>query len=328
LETDALYQTQLPYRDEVLDRLETLERRLLAEVQTRDRETADLYHQLALLRAQVDDLKRALARTQAKPGRDWFADWQRETRPQSLVSDKELLRIMGTTGYCLRRRLVVELHRRGAIGTGNPRSGGARRPFARLLKREIIEAVGASRESGGRPMEFFRLTARGREAYKRLYGREAAESEYDRLMRRHRSSEHVLLNLQAEEILEGWAEVVDLYPSRVEIPGVGVFDPDIVAVVGGRPMYVECERGRGKSREKQGRKWEIYARATGGQFHIFVPNKPAQERVQRGVAEWAVENQAVITLRICTVSVWRREQTYPPWTFERRYTHGQLLSGG
>ena len=138
----------------------------------------------------------------------------------------------------------------------------------------------------------------------------------------------MLLNLQAAKILEPWADAADLFPSRLQVEGLGVFDPDIVAIVDGNPIFVECERGQGSRRELADRKWEILAAASGGQLHVFVPNRAVERRLTRDIGRWAEENQASVVLRVCTVSVWMRDRPCPPWTSEHVFRSGAPFERG
>jgi len=304
------------------ERLQAVEQRLQAEAQTRDTETSDLYRQVALLRSQLEELRSALlaGRSEATLGNvvhlsDTREGWRTE-------ASLETLRIIGSTGDCRHSDLIQALQCSGAVCTADLRSGSARRPFERLLQHGLIEAITVSQDAGGRPVSLFRLTYAGREEYRRLWSQPPAESTYDRLLRRHKSPEHVLLNLQAAEILRSWADAVDLYPSRLQVPGLGVFDPDIVAVAGGKPLYVECERGHGKARDQQRAKWHIHAAASAGQLHLFVPNRPTQDRVVRQVARWAEESRADVVLRVSAISLWRQQKLPCPWMLEQEYRFG------
>jgi hypothetical protein len=126
------------------------------------------------------------------------------------------------------------------------------------------------------------------------------ESEYDRLLARHKSAEHVLLNLQARDALRaGGAESVDLYPHPVSLPNGGTFDVDMVAVFGGKPLYVEAERGSAPKKRPQ--KWTNYAAVT-KDFYIVVPNTKAKSRLISETDRWACENPAAaqgVTRHVC-----------------------------
>ena len=316
-EVEVTEQNRRALCSDLSERVQALERRLQIEVQTRDRETSDLYRRLTHLRLEVEESGCSAGAERSLPPKSSSVHTNDDNAEVERGATLGLLRIMGVTGTPLRRSLVDMLLQEGLIATTDPRSGGARRPFSQLQQKGLVEAVIVSRESGGHPMHLFRLTHPGQDLYRHMYHGDPVESAYDRLLRRHKSPEHVLLNLQAAKILEPWADAVDLFPSRLQVEGVGVFDPDIVAIVDGKPIFVECERGQGSRRELADRKWEILAAASGGQLHAIVPNRAVEQRVTRDIGRWAEENQASVVLRVSTISVWMRERPSPPWTSER-----------
>jgi len=150
-----------------------------------------------------------------------------------------------------------------------------------------------------------RLTERGREAFRTLFGEEPVKSEYDLLLARHKSPEHVLLNLHARSVLlSAGAESVDLYPRPVPLSNGGTFDVDIVAVFGGKPLYVEAERAVSGSKGDRTHKWTNYATVTRN-FYVVVPNKRSKTVIISEVSRWAYDNPdyaAGVTLHLCQLS--------------------------
>jgi hypothetical protein len=47
---------------------------------------------------------------------------------------------------------------------------------------------------------------------------------------------------------------VDHFASQPEVPGLGILDPDIIAVVDRRSIPIECEQGQGNRRDLLDRK--------------------------------------------------------------------------
>ncbi len=129
------------------------------------------------------------------------------------------------------------------------------------------------------------------------------ESEYDRLLARHKSAEHVLLNLETRDVLlAAGAESVDLYPRPVPLPNGGTFDVDLVAVCDGKPLYVEAERFGGKS--DRSRKWRNYALVT-KELYVVTPNKKAKSAIISELSLWAYQHPdqaAGVTLHVCQLS--------------------------
>jgi len=322
------------------------EAEVLHRVETLAVDVPSLRSELTLLRSQVDEIQRRRLRAGLEPGGDWHTAWRETSLPRHLKVDEALIRVMGETGECLRQSLVNRLYGRGVVTTRQTSHRATRRPFDHLLKWEIIDRIVAKRESQrGKPLSFFRLTARGRHAYRLQCQRRFAEgredgkcepvrcepvtSEYDLLLARHKSPEHVWLNLRAGQIMRYWAQRVNLYPREGETCGVGLFAPDIeVLLHGGDRLYVECERGRWKASAARQRKWEIYHRVTRGHFYLFVPNKPTQEVIRKEIRRWAQEVNADVHLYLCNVSVWQRDvragersENDAPWTIEESYEY-------
>jgi len=199
-------------------------------------------------------------------------------------------------GFCLRADV--------AAATGiDVSSGTAHRTFERLREQGVIEEERPKVESVGQTPYLLRLTERGRETFRALFDQEPVESEYDRLLARHKNAEHVLLNLETRDaLLAAGAESVDLYPRPVPLPNGGTFDVDLVAVFGGKPLYVEAERFGSKS--NRSRKWANYATVT-EDFYVVAPNKRAKSAIISELSLWAYQHPdqaAGVTLHVCQLS--------------------------
>ena len=79
-------------------------------------------------------------------------------------------------GFCLRAGVA------NAIGFKDATSGAARRVFNDLRERGLLEEERPQAETVGRTPYLLRLTERGREAFRALFGQEPVEPEYDRLL--------------------------------------------------------------------------------------------------------------------------------------------------
>lgn len=219
--------------------------------------------------------------------------------------EEQALHVIGSRGHCLRADVARALGLQGSTtGTIHRLCESLRE--AGWIEEEYPQAEGIV----GRPPYLLRLTERGRETYRRLFGAEPAESEYDRLLARHKSVEHVLLNLQAREaLLAAGAASVDLYPRPVALPGGGVFDVDIVAVFDGRSLYIEAERPTEKRARERTAKWNAYAAVT-KEFYVVTPNKEAKTAIISEISLWAYRNPeraAGVTLRVCQLSAFDGE---------------------
>jgi hypothetical protein len=266
------------------------------QLQARDVELAHLRNEVVAHR------EREKTSSEAPPAAEMitaFADddlaaWQASA---AFARDREALHAIGRHGFCLRADVAK------AIGIADATSGTARQVFENLVALDLLEQERPRSESVGQTPYFLRLTARGREVYRALFGEEPVASEYERLLARHKSAEHVLLNLRARDALQVvGAESVDLYPHPVGLPTGGTFDVDLVAVVGGKPLYVEAERSGKK--EARVRKWTNYASVT-KDFYVFVPNTDAKTGIISELSKWSYHNAKAaggVTLHLCQLS--------------------------
>jgi len=281
-------------------------------LQVRNEENRQLREEIARLNRRIAELSasRMVAETLtvgASPGQggsvqpenttgelSWLAGWQLSP---DYARDVEVLRVIGQYGYVLRESIAR------ALGM-DPRAGTAVRTFDRLREMEIIGEKACRMEGrGGKPPNLLFLTEKGRQAYRAIFGQEAIEPEDERLLQRHKSEEQVMLALQARAILETHnAEWIDLFPDPQPLPGGGVFEIDLIAVLDGQKIFVELERApRGLRRVE---KWERYARLTRS-FYFFVPNKDALNRLMTEISHWAYHHSdqaAGVVVHICQVS--------------------------
>ena len=137
------------------ERVQALERRLQIEMETRDRETADLYLRLTHLHLEVEESGCSAGEVGSLPPEGSPVRIDDGNVEVGRGATWGLLRIIGRSSMTLRRSLVNTLHQEGLIGTSDRSSGGARRPFAHLQKRDIIEAVTSAERVTVIPRIFF-----------------------------------------------------------------------------------------------------------------------------------------------------------------------------
>lgn len=299
----AMTEAVVAERESLRRRVQELEGEL-GEVRVRyeevQRQLAARDAELARLRAEVVSLRDAAVppATLERSERSERSERRERSAGATRAVEERALEVIGSRGYCLRADVAR------AVGL-DPTSGSAHRLFEALREAGWIEEEQPQAEVVGRPPYLLRLTEGGREAYRRLFGAEPVESQYDRLLARHKSVEHVLLNLQAREaLLAAGATSVDLYPRPVALPGGGVFDVDIVAVFDGRSLYIEAERPTEKRVRERTAKWNAYAAVT-KEFYVVTPNKEAKTAIISEISLWAYRNPeraAGVTLRVCQLS--------------------------
>ncbi|WP_347245520.1 hypothetical protein [Thermogutta sp.] len=296
--------------------------RLHSEIERITRERDEYLYRLQVredenqrLREEIAQLQRRVAAASAQPraesscpiateDAEWLAVWQASP---DYARDVEALQVIGQHGYVLREPVARSLNL-------DYRSGSAVRLFERLREIGLIEEKTApALGTRGRTPNLVFLTEKGRQAYKAIFGCEPVESEDQRLLRRHKSYEQTMLALQARLILEEHGAYVDLFPSPQPLPGGGVFEVDLVAILDDQKLFIELEMApRGLRRLD---KWDRYARLT-KLFYFFVPNRDAMNRLMTELNYWAFRHndQATgVVVHVCQVSAKNEEL----WQFNR-----------
>lgn len=219
-----------------------------------------------------------------------------------------LLRILATTGVSRRKEIEGILREEHGV----PDGGSMQRLFDRAMEAGWIVRSRPKAEVRGRNTELVRLTEAGREQVQRELGMEPVVSEWERLGARHGSDAHVLLTLEGADHLRRFgATAVDVAPPYTQTPEGGTFAPDIVAVLEGRPVYVECERYTRKDRVARNRKWANYHQVT-GEFCVICPDESAYKAIVAEVTAWAMESGKGVRLKVA-----RLDQADRLWTLER-----------
>jgi len=302
-----------------------------------ERDTAQ--NRLALIEAQLEEAYQRLGdRRMAVPLRDGGAEregqtvaevpderlpeWAREWRQSGLSDgsykrDCDLLRLLAETGMVRRSKVARVLAEMWSV---NPRSGAIQRLFSRCGKKfDLVSLEDVKSEtSGAGKDQLVILTEKGRDACRLVLRLDPVESQYHKLMRRHKSYEHVLLNLEAADLLRDAGYVVDLFPPSLAVPGGAEFAPDLAASLNGRTLFIEVERDARKNEKEWTRKWEIVYEATNGEIYVVVANKTALDAVRSGI----VFSMGKRPYTLCLTSVsdvrGRRLQGHDVWMVERR----------
>jgi hypothetical protein len=185
----------------------------------------------------------------------------------------------------------------------------------RLAKKGLIELIEVQGETSVRKTDLVRLTDTGRDACRLLLGVQPVESQTTKLLKRHKSPEHAMLNLQAGDVLRQCEYQVDLFPARIELENGRHFEPDLVATQAGRTCYVEVERQAHKDEPDRYRKWDTYYAATGGEFFIAVADRKALDSIKGEVMHWAGQRELVLWM--CNISQYFKKPAQGAWTYKR-----------
>ena len=187
------------------------------------------------------------------------------------------------------------------------------RLFERAVRAGWLVTARPKPDVRGRSTELVRLSEAGVEEVRRGWGLEAVPSEWERLVARHGSDAHVLLTLDARDhLLRFGATAVDLDPTPVPTPDGGTFAPDLVVVLEGRPLYVECERDTRKDRAARARKWANYCQVTQA-FCLVCPDAAAQKAIVSEITAWALEAHHAVRLHVACLA----RAADRLWTLER-----------
>ena len=216
---------------------------------------------------------------------EWIQEWR---SARTFSKESAALILMGETGKCLRPSLIELLAKKLNLASTN---SSLSETFNRLINFDtgggLIEVLDVFQQSGastgGNHPDILRLTDRGRLAYQVFTGSAPIENEYERLIRRHKSPEHTVLNIQAAEALEefGGYRITEQAPD-IQLPDGGLFIPDLVAVDqrSGEMIFVEVERDANKDWGARVRKWKNVLNATNGNIYVVCDNISCERAIQ------------------------------------------------
>lgn len=226
---------------------------------------------------------------------------------------RDLVEVLATQAECRWPLLSPALADRWGIQAS---SGTLWRVLQEAADLQLVEILKPANETGrGSAVQLVRLTEAGRQRAREWCGREPAEPELDRLLARHKSPEHVLLNLLAADMFRAAGYQVDLLPDPRPIAG-DTFAPDLCLVdpATNAVHYIECERRTRKEPLERDRKWEVVTTATGGTINLVTPNSRAMDAVVSEINHWSSRRQRPITLRAGHLTAMRPDRL---WKVER-----------
>ena len=216
----------------------------------------------------------------------WIKPWQES---KGFEKSSMAILIMGDTGKALRPSITKVMAKRLSLSTDNNSLDEA---VSRLLTQEenlhpiLIEKIEGIPEqgssSGGNNPDVLRLTEDGKVVYQSLTGKPPKENEYEWLIRRHSSSEHTILNIQAAEILADAGYLIKGQAQEIQLSNVGTFIPDITAIdqSTGELVFVEVERDVHKDQMARKQKWMNLYEASNGNLYVFCDNLTGQRAIQ------------------------------------------------
>lgn len=297
-DNSAILQNQL---DDAIQRIEDHQqeekrlRKVIQELQTENQQLSTHLHAIQQVQRQENIQEEPQGgpqpRDQPESGQvteiepDWIKEWR---SGRTFAKESAALILMGETGKSLRPSLIELLAKKLNLSPGN---SSLSETINRLIHFDtygglvevlhVFEQAGAS--TGGNHPDVLRLTERGQLAYQVLTGKIPIENEYERLLRRHKSPEHTLLNIQAADVLEeiGGYRIAEQAPD-IQLPDGSLFIPDLVATDPrtGEMLFVEVERDAGKDRGARLRKWKNVLNATNGNIYVICDNVGCERAIQ------------------------------------------------
>ena len=231
---------------------------------------------------------------------------------------QKLIEVVGDGNAFFRAEIVAALNAAGLLKDDPDRPGGtAQRLFTALLERELIEEIdGGYGASVARPLM---LTERGREAYRQITGRTLPQSLFQRLMNRHKTVEHTVLNLMARQVLVRFHyTAIDLFPEPQRTSAGALVIPDLSAIaVKGETLLIECERlAKHRTAAERRNKWGDLAALTGGRLYVVVAGGWQQNALIAELSAWVHETGTRgVQLFVCQYVKAVRSNATTPWTY-------------
>jgi hypothetical protein len=281
---------------ERLDELDKKVEALQKEVDVQTRRTNLAEERVLQLQRQASSLDESLIRERKKkedvpppmpPGQpaddhaDWFQLWMRK---RGFERDKQVILLIGETGYSRLWEIQQTLVRKAALG-----ERAAYRGVEACQEEGLIE-----RRSGvsiqGRPTDLVSLTEKGRWVYAQLAGKLAAPGEFEELLKSHKSNRHTSLILKTADYFTTLDFAVEREPLQIKIGENRYFQPDLVARKDGQVFYLEVESGEREDRSSLIHKWENAFIAGGGRICVVAPRPGVMNTVQSMILNWATEN--------------------------------------
>ena len=266
----------------------------LLDAQTRRADQAEeeirvLRKQVAALETAHTDLRRENQRLDATvtasqasaPGADpeqWFGEWQKR---KGFSRDNQVLKLIGETGWARVSQILDEGAQRLGVSTKT-----VQRSVDALYNDGLIERQqGIS--TGGRPTDIVKLNDKGRWTHVKITGHEPLPSEYDALLKAHKSDRQTALVLKAGDLFTGLGFTVDMHPTEIKIDENRYFKPDFIVAKDGQTYYIEFETGTGNDRASLAHKWENAAIVGGAKICLVTRNSATMNSLCGNIVHWA-----------------------------------------
>lgn len=217
---------------------------------------------------------------------DWFKTWQAS---RNFEKSSMTILIMGDTGLALRPSIIKHMSKRLSVSEANKNLDEAihwlmhsEEDHFPILVQEIAGITTGGSSAGGNQPAVLQLTADGQMAYQCLAGKTPKENQYEKLIKRHSSPEHTILNLQATEILADEGYQIRSQAQAIQLSNGETYIPDILAVdpKTGAFIFIEIERDVHKDMVSRKLKWMKLFEASHGNLYVLCDNLNCQRAIQ------------------------------------------------
>jgi hypothetical protein len=227
----------------------------------------------------------------------WMTEWR--ARP-GFDKQAVIVEIIGETG--LGRVPVIRERAAALFGYNKSSAGGISKALAALEKRGLIAIRQAEGGMQGRPPRLAWLTDLGQAAYVMLTNQPPLRSELA-TQTSHVSDAHMLLNLEAADLLTQTGYEILAHGHRHFLDGVRQAVPDLTARKDGKLIYIEVERSGKKSSRPE--KWVNLHELTEGNLYVFCQYENSQEQIAEEVQKTLRERNLASRLTLTNLEALR-----------------------
>jgi hypothetical protein len=198
--------------------------------------------------------------------------------------DKQVILLIGETGYSRLSEIQQTLVQKIALGERAAYRGVEACQEEGLIDRRAGVSV------QGRPTDLVFLTEKGKWVYSQLVGKSPTPSEYDLLIKSHKSEKHTSLILKTADIFAALGFIIEREPVQIKLSENRYFQPDLVARKDSEVFYLEVETGEREDRASLIHKWENAFIAGAGRMCVVTPRPGVMNTIQSRILNWATEN--------------------------------------
>ena len=235
----------------------------------------------------------------------WFSAWSQDKHYER---DSAVLLFLGSSGLARKKEIVDRLLRESSL-----KNRSIYLAIDACVEKGLMERTGGL-PSGGHPTDLIRLTALGEWVFNKLTGNKPMPSEYDGLLKAHKTDKHIGLILQIADQFERLGCNVQREPTTIKLAGNHVFEPDLIVQNEGETFYLEVETGERMDRPSLEKKWTNAMIAGGGRICLAAPRVGEMTTLQSNIDYWAMETGKTPRLYLTNLDALRKRRPGDsPW---------------